>query len=95
MNNSDLLETAGVLGVGVGLLIIALNKYNEAGKKHYHYDIGPKYSSLRLNGVTQTVQVNQDFGKQYGVTYISTTGLYQHETGQSAEVLFASTDSER
>ena len=81
---SEPLVLGFMAALGISLLF---NNKNET--RDYHYSIGPIYNDLKVNGVSQTVQVITDLGKK-SVTFISTTAIQDRETGQTAEVLFSS-----
>ena len=59
-----------------------------AGKRHFHYSIGPIYN-LDSNGIVDTVFVGTSLGRREDV-FISTSAILDSATGQAAELLFIS-----
>jgi len=80
----------------VGLWVIGLGVYSLLSKKnqnqkHLHYDLGPR---SKVNGIAQTVRVGPGDANRFrqypsDITFISTAELFDSETGQTAELLFA------
>jgi len=93
---SDDIVAMGVLVAAGGLILDSLARHSTAGKeKHLHYDIGPAFENLKINGFIQTVEVRPgsvNFPPSPNLTFINTAELFDSNTGQTAEILFAPTE---